>query len=309
MKTNLICGLIMVVMTKLCAAIEVSSGKLDRLEPFDSTLFPDKYVYIWLPEGYSKAKKYAVLYMHDGQNLFDANSTWNKQAWDIDDVATELMSQGRVRDFIVVAPFNGNHKGKMTRRNEYFPQKVFNALTPLWQKRLLGARSYDQPLFEGAIRSDDYLKFLTQELKPYIDQHYSVHTDRDNTFVMGSSMGGLISLYAIGEYPDVFGGAACLSTHWPGGIPEQDSPIPPAFAAYMKANLPNPESHKIYFDLGTETLDQYYPPFQALADQAMREKGYTWQNWITNTFVGDGHEERFWNQRVHIPLLFLLGKP
>ena len=288
-------------------AVQVSSGTLDILAPFENNLFPDKTVQIWLPEGYSKDKKYAVLYMHDGQNLFDANSTWNKQAWDIDDVATRLMAEGKVRDFIVVGAFNGNVNGKFTRRNEYFPQKVFEALPAKWQQHLKQSRSYNTPLFEGPISSDKYLQFLTQVLKPYIDTHYSVHTDRDNTFVMGSSMGGLISLYAISEYPDVFGGAACLSTHWPGGNPEADSPVPAAFAAYMREHLPDPQNHKIYFDLGTAQLDSYYPPSQALADVVMREKGYDYQNWITNTFVGDGHEERYWRDRLHIPLVFLLG--
>ena len=308
MNSRILLTLCFLMVSTLCQAVEVSSGTLKKLEPFGSELFPQKNVFIWLPEGYSTTKKYAVLYMHDAQNLFDADSTWNKQAWDVDDVGTELMAQGRVKDFIVVAAFNGNHNGKFARRNEYFPQKVFESLTPQWQQRLVSATSYNQPLFQGEIRSDDYLKFLTQELKPYVDKHYSVHTDKDNTFVMGSSMGGLISLYAISEYPDIFGGAACLSTHWPGGNPEADSPIPEAFAAYMRENLPVPDSHKIYFDLGTETLDQYYPPYQALADKVMREKGYDYQNWITNTFVGDGHEERFWQARLHIPLLFLLGQ-
>ena len=74
---------------------------------------------VWLPEGYSTNKKYAVLYMHDGQMLYDANTSWNKQSWDVDDVATKLMHEGKVKDFIVVGIWNG---GK-TRHSDYFPQK------------------------------------------------------------------------------------------------------------------------------------------------------------------------------------------
>ena len=60
-------------------------------------------------------------------------------------------------------------------------------------------------IFHGEVRSDRYLRFLVEELKPYIDENFPVLNDRDNTFVMGSSMGGLISIYAISEYPEVFG--------------------------------------------------------------------------------------------------------
>ena len=72
------------------------------------------------------------------------------------------------------------------------------------------------PVFSGKIQSDNYLKFLVKELKPFIDSSFSTLKDQQNTFIAGSSMGGLISMYAICEYPLVFGGAACLSTHWPG---------------------------------------------------------------------------------------------
>ena len=290
------------------SATQVASGRLDKIEPFKSAYFEDKNVYIWVPEGYSTKNKYAVLYMHDAQNLFDANTTWNQQEWGIDEVAADLMAQGRVKDFIVVSAFNGNHNGKGQRMDQYFPEKVFNRLPASYQQHLFNQKRNNALMFAGQIQSDNYLKFLVHEVKPYVDKTYSVLTDKDNTFVMGSSMGGLISMYAISEYPAVFGGAACLSTHWPGALPEANSPVPDAFMSYMREHLPDPASHRIYFDLGTETLDQYYPPLQAKADAVMREKGYNYRNWITNTFVGDKHEERYWQQRLHIPLLFLLKK-
>lgn len=288
--------------------MEVSSGRLDTIAPFPSKLFADKPVYIWLPEGYSNQKKYAVLYMHDAQMLFDAKTTWNGQAWEVDEVASRLMQEGKVRDFIVVAAVNGNYKDRGQRRDQYFPQKVFGSLSPEQQTHLFAQKSGTRTVFAGEIESDNYLKFLVDEVKPFIDKNYSVYTDVGNTFVMGSSMGGLISLYAISEYPEIFGGAGCLSTHWIGGNPEISDYVPPAFVAYMQEHLPDPASHKIYFDLGTETLDQHYPAFQANADQAMREKGFDHRNWITNTYVGDAHDEVSWQKRLHIPLLFLLGK-
>ena len=93
-----------------------------------------------------------------------------------------------------------------------------------------------------------HLKFVVDELKPFIDSTYSVYTDRTHTFVAGSSYGGLISLYTICEYPKVFSEAVCMSTHWP-GILEHNNFIPEAIYTYLNSNLPNPASHSIYFDL------------------------------------------------------------
>lgn len=287
---------------------EVSTGILHKVEPFESQYVADKNVHIWLPDGYSHDKKYAVLYMHDGQHLFDAKMTWNNQEWGVDEIAGEMQKNGQLKDFIVVGAFNGNDGGRTERMDQYFPQKPFQSLTNSEQKELLRAKRGDSLLFAGNIQSDNYLRFLVSELKPYIDKTYSVHTDKENTFVMGSSMGGLISMYAISEYPEVFGAAACISTHWPGATPRENSPIPQAFFQYMRDNLPDPQSHRLYFDLGTETLDSYYPPLQALADKVIEEKGYDQTNWVTKTFVGAAHDENSWQARLHEPLMFLLGK-
>lgn len=108
-------------------------------------------------------------------------------------------------------------------------------------------------------------------------------------------------------YPEVFSGAACLSTHWVGTFDTLNNPIPEAFAAYMYQNLPSPNNHKIYFDFGTETLDSFYEPFQTLIDSVMLSKGYSEQNWTTQKFVGEDHSERAWNKRLHIPITFLLA--
>ena len=121
-------------------------------------------------------------------------------------------------------------------------------------------------------------------------------------------MGGLISMYAICEYPKVFGGAACMSTHWPGIFSMEGNPIPDAFINYLKTKLPDPKKHKIYFDYGTATLDALYPPLQQKADEVMKEKGFTGKNWITKEFPGEDHSEKAWHKRLHIPLTFLLGK-
>ena len=147
--------------------------------------------------------------------------------------------------------------------------------------------------------SDDYLRFLVGEVKPFVDAHSCTLPEQAHTFVMGSSMGGLISLYALGEYPGVFAGAGCLSTHWPAG----DG----LMIDYLRRALPPPGAHRFYFDYGTETLDAGYEPYQLQADQVMRAAGYRHgQDWITRKFPGAEHSERAWRQRVHLPLLFLL---
>ncbi len=141
-----------------------------------------------------------------------------------------------------------------------------------------------------------------QELKPFIDKEYRTRTGRGDTFIIGSSAGALISLYAISEYPDVFGGAACLSTHWP----LADG----ALIEYFKDKLPEPATHKIYFDFGTETLDKGYDPYQLKMDAEMEKRGYrNGINWLTRKFEGDEHSEKAWRRRVYVPLEFLVGKP
>ncbi|WP_109832031.1 alpha/beta hydrolase [Reichenbachiella versicolor] len=285
---------------------KVVSGKIERIENFTSDYVTARNVDIWLPDSYSKAKKYAVLYMHDGQMLYDAEQGWNKQSWDVDDTASKLMSEGKVKDFIVVGIWNGG----VTRHPDYFPQKPLESLSKVEldtvTAQLVKAQIIKSPPF--ATQSDNYLKFLTKELKPYIDQNYSVHTDRSNTYVMGSSMGGLISMYAICEYPDIFGTAACLSTHWPGTFVLENNPVPAAFIQYLKDNLPDPNSHRIYFDCGDQTLDALYPDIQRKVDQVMFDKGYSKANWTTEYFPGQAHTEDAWKVRLRIPLEYMLGK-
>jgi predicted alpha/beta superfamily hydrolase len=121
-------------------------------------------------------------------------------------------------------------------------------------------------------------------------------------------MGGLISLYAICEYPKVFSGAACLSTHWTGIYRVENNPFPGAILKYMNEHLPSPKNHKIYFDHGTATLDALYPSFQQQADEIMKQHGYTSKNWETRIFESAEHTERAWRNRFEIPAKFLLKK-
>ena len=132
--------------------------------------------------------------------------------------------------------------------------------------------------------------------------------NRENTFVAGSSMGGLMSMYAMTEYPAVVGGAACLSTHWVGGMPSASNPLPQAIFDYVKENAPSPENHKIYFDYGNKTLDQYYPQYAPIVDSIYQSKGYSDANFKNLYFEGTNHSDLAWQKRSDITLTFLLIK-
>ena len=284
---------------------DLPKAKIVSIKSFGSEYVKERNIDIWLPDGYSNNQKYAVLYMHDGQMLYDSTTTWNKQEWGVDETMQKLIDEKKIRNTIVVGISNTE-----LRHSEYFPQKPFESLPKTLQDSLINfeERNADNQLFKSKVISDNYLKFIVEELKPHIDNNYSTHQDKSNTYIAGSSMGGLISMYAICEYPAVFGGAACLSTHWPGTFDTLNNPIPNQFADYLENNLPTPADHKIYFDYGTETLDALYEPSQLNIDQVMKNKGYTSSNWITQKFDGADHSERSWMRRLDIPLVFLLGK-
>ncbi len=289
-----------------CAQLPaVSSGSIKRIDSFSSKYITARNVDIWLPGNYNPKNKYAVLYMHDGQMLFDSSTTWNHTAWEVDDVVGKLLKEKKIRNVIVVGIWNGG----ATRHPDYFPQQPYEAMTQAEKDTVtaqLQRAGRTKELFKPV--SDNYLQFLVKELKPHIDTTYSTLAGKAGTFIAGSSMGGLISMYAICEYPDVFGGAACLSTHWPGTFSMDRNPVPSAFIEYLKKKLPDPKQHKIYFDYGDQTLDALYPPLQKKVDAVMKAKGFDKRSWITRFFPGENHSEQAWSKRLDIPLIFLLKK-
>jgi enterochelin esterase-like enzyme len=281
---------------------EVSSGKLIRIENFQSKFVNPRNIDVWLPEGYDSGVKHAVLYMQDGQMLFDSTTTWNKQEWHVDEVISKMLLEGKIKDCIVVGICNNNEY----RNSEYFPVVALDGLMEPTRSSIV------KNLLKNKPQSDNYLKFIVGELKPYIDKTFSTFDDPLNTIIIGSDMGGLISVYAFCKYPEVFGGAACISTHWPiigtGWLynPQITESTARAFREYLSSNLPSPPRGKIYFDYGTE--NNLYKPSQQLVDTLMKKAGYTSVNWITREFNDPDHSERSWSKRLHVPLEFLLGK-
>lgn len=269
-------------------------GTIERLVIASPQLNDSIDIDVWLPEGFNREKKYPVVYMHDGQNLFDASTTWNKQSWEMDANTCRLIEKGEIPPVIIV----GIHSDPMKRVAQLMPQKAVkdSGLEELMEEVKLKGEP---------IMGDRYADFVVNTLKPVIDASYPTLTDRENTMVMGSSMGGLMSLYLICEYPEVFGGAGCLSTHWYGSLNAGDK-FGNAMMEYVAANLPDPATHRLYFDHGTSTIDVYYGPWNTHALEIAQSKGYQYGTNL-DSFVDYGapHEESAWAARVDRPLRFL----
>lgn len=287
---------------KAAADIPVD-GTLVEHPDFASARVQPRNVTVWLPPGYEAGSgRHPVLYLHDGQNLFDASKA-NFGEWGVDEHLGRLIANGQVRAPIVVGVWN-----TPLRLREYVPADLIAALPA-------EVRDDVQAIYGGAPLSDQYLRFLVEELKPFIDQTYRTLAGPSDTLISGSSMGGLISLYAVMKHPEVFGAAACLSTHWPLRIDGLDDPaaltawrdkVVGAWTRVVAEGLPAPGSHRFYFDRGDETLDQFYATFQSRIDAVFRDKGYGPRDFQTLLFPGAQHNEASWNGRLDVPLKFLL---
>lgn len=268
-----------------------ATGTVERWLATPAAPLQPRRVDVWLPPSYAQSprRRYPVLYMHDGQNLFDPGIAFTGSDWDIDGTMTRLIARGEVREAIVVGVWNTSD-----RFAEYMPQAAVTT-TPV------DSGIEGRPLLAAdGLRGDAYLRFLVEALKPEIDGRYRTRPGRDDTFVMGSSMGGLVSLYAVARHPQTFGGAAALSTHWPacGGC----------MIDWFAAHLPPRRTHRLYFDFGTATLDARYPPFQARMDAALTRAGWRrGAQWQTRRFEGAEHNEAAWRARAAHPLRFLLA--
>lgn len=283
----------------------VSAGRLLHFSAVCSAFAAPRDVWIWLPDSYTpEGPPHDVLYMHDGGNLFEPSAAFGGKEWGVDETLARLMDT--LPPTLVVGIGN-----TLLRFREYMPKGVWARLPA--EQRAFITKSHD-----GEPLSDCYLKFIVQELKPWVDASFRTLPGPDHTHVMGSSMGGLISFYALGEYPEVFGGAACLSTHWPAGVPTSFDPRPAAevqgtagaFAAWLEPHWSELRGHRLYLDRGDTTLDTLYPPFQDAIDHWLQQRAPTaGLQWQSRAFPGAGHNEAAWRARLAEPLQFLLEKP
>ena len=165
---------------KLVASPQIT-GNYRIHEGFHSSFLRfDRRVIVWLPPSYETARerRYPVLYMHDGQQVFDPQtSTW-KQDWEIDEWCTKLIAQKELKEIIVVAVYSTED-----RFVEYNP----------------------------SLGGPQYARFMIEELKPFIDREYRTQPGPETTAVAGASMGGSISFFLAWTRPDIYFGAACLS--------------------------------------------------------------------------------------------------
>lgn len=279
--------------------------RIVTIEAFESKHVPPRRVDVWLPPGYDAASgvRYRVLYMHDGQNLFDPKTAMGGETWGVGEAVARLMAQRKIAPTIIVGIWNTKN-----RYGEYAPQQAFDRFPP--EARAQIARGANAEL-----KADDYLRMITEELKPEIDRRYRTVPRPEGTVIMGSSMGGLISAYALARYPQVFGGAGCLSIHSPivnpdpaasQGVPVEV--IAASFRDWLAANLPKPPgAHRLYMDRGDQKLDSFYPPYQDKLDAAVRGAGWGDANFMSRVFPGTEHNEAAWRGRIDVPLLFLLA--
>ncbi|HSC52400.1 MAG TPA: alpha/beta hydrolase-fold protein [Phnomibacter sp.] len=240
---------------------------------FDSAFqFPSlgysKSIRVYLPPDYHQSnKKYAVLYMHDGQNIFD-DYTSGYGEWHVDE-AMDSLYKATGKSFIVVGMDHGNAK----RINEYNP--------------------YDSTQYGQGV-GELYLKDLVQKLKPAIDKAYRTETSAKYTWIAGSSMGGLISTYGVLLYPKTFGGAGIFSpAYW----------INTSIKKNAKA-FKNPAKNQIefFFYCGGKEGERMVPDMHEIAGILCTASK---MNCSITVDVSAGHNETAWTQHFHTFLAFM----
>lgn len=247
-----------------------------------------RHVSIWLPPGYGAEadRRYPVLYMHDGQNLFDPRIANTGTDWGVDEAMMANVEAGLHDPAIIVGVWSTNIRG------------------------------YELSPWHGG---PDYARLLIEEIKPRVDAEFRTLPGRDTTFTMGSSMGGLISLYLVRAHSDVFSACGCVSTHVPFspamardflGLERGDSADleTPYLIQDANAGADLPEDIRLYFDWGTTTLDAEYGAIMEELQPWLESQGFIQgDTYAYREFEGAPHNEAAWRDRVHLQLAWLLG--
>ena len=261
------------------ASVAASKGRVILVQDFSSSLLGNsRTVAVYLPPGYDASHaRYPVLYAQDGQNLFDPNTAYGGVDWGLAETCDRRIAAGEMAPAIIVAPYNTDQ-----RMSEYSP--------------------VPDPQYGGG-RGDLYGRFLAEELKPWIDARLRTRPEPAQTAIMGSSLGGLISLHLALTRPDVFSRAGIVSPSlwWA----DEDILRRAAFDA-----MPSPRP-RIWADMGTREGDA--PAEQAKNVERLQALGATLagRGWTsgadlsTRVFDGAGHNESSWRARVGLVLKFL----
>ena len=231
-------------------------------------------VRIYLPPAYERStQRYPVLYMHDGQNLFDEATAYIGREWGVDETLNALAKSRSLR-LIVVGIDNGG------------------------ADRIHELNAWDNPEY-GKGEGEQYMAFVVRLLKPWVDQHYRTLPSRRHTAIMGSSMGGLISSYAIGHYPEVFGSAGVFSpAYW----------LAPQIFADTAAHPP-PRTARIYFYAGGSETETMVPDMKRMV-AVLRQAGSPEQNLDVVINPVGRHNEDAWRAEFPraVAWLFAAGR-
>lgn len=255
------------------------TGDVRRHDDFPSRhLKPRRTVLVWLPPGYdvSRRARFPVLYLHDGQNLFDgATSFIPGQEWGVDETCDRLIRTRQIPPIIVVGIYNTG----IDRIAEYTPSR-------------------DSKGRGGS--GELYGRFLVEELKPFIDRTYRTKRGASDTALGGSSLGGLISLHLGLKHSSVFGKLAVLSP----SVWWNEQEIVKSVEA-----LPKKLSSRIWLDMGTRESDTALSDARALSDALVRKGWKIGDDLSYLEAEGGGHNEASWAARIDPVLRFLFPSP
>jgi predicted alpha/beta superfamily hydrolase len=252
----------------------VTNSQLRKHEGFRSRFLRNQRdLIVYVPPGYHHQPftKFPVLYLHDGQNLFDRATSFGGQDWNVHGAADQMIGAGAVQPLIIVGVYN---TGK-SRIHEYTPNKV---------PRL------------GGGRADRYGKFLIEEVMPFIQREYRAATDPRVTGIGGSSLGGLVSLYFGLKLPRSFGKIAALSPSvwW-------HQRMIARFAATATVD-PRPQ---IWLDIGTNEGPRMVPQVEQFHDVLLRKGWREGEDLHYERVEGGEHNELAWSRRINRVLQFL----
>lgn len=257
---------------------------------------PERRVDVWLPKMGGAQQSLALVLAQDGQNIFDPSTAYGGQSWEMHLAVQRLLDSQQIRPCMVVGIWNSPN-----RFNEYLPSVALAGLDST-------ARAILQAERMAAPQSDAYVAWIDQVLLPFLASTYPISTQAEDRFLIGSSMGGLISSYLLAQLPSVFGGAMCLSTHWPLSLKVNELDFSAPYRRWLLTQAPVLQHKRLYMDHGDLTLDSFYAIHQQAFDAVWQSQTAFPANYRSLSFEQAAHNEASWRERLHIPLLFMLAR-